>query len=255
MCMICFVETGRATGCPDNHHVCKTCMHTHIRHHLEDRPDAWVRCPCGQGAPLDTVTSSTAHVAQWIDGLVRLVRDRRGQGTTFQPVESVGVALCHEARDLSCPTCGRGFVDFEGCAAIGCVCGSYFCALCLQRFASSALVHEHVRRCLFNPTEDASYYVPIEACKSLWLARARQRLRRALWRLLRIDGLFVALSAIWAVHWRDPALVHMETSWLHTRPRLRFNAKTLASLVAAAVVGGTIGYLKQTMEVRLFNWV
>lgn len=62
-----------------------------------------------------------------------------------------------EALDSRCPSCRRVFVDFDGCAALYCSCGTYFCALCLCECADRASAHAHVLQCYLNP--ERSYFV------------------------------------------------------------------------------------------------
>jgi len=48
---------------------------------------------------------------------------------------------------LRCPKCCVAFVDYDACAAVTCVCGSYFCAKCFKICRNSGHCHEHVKRC------------------------------------------------------------------------------------------------------------
>ena len=52
---------------------------------------------------------------------------------------------------LRCPSCQAPFVDFDGCSAVTCSCGKYFCGLCLAPQSNSSVCHAHVHRCDKNP--------------------------------------------------------------------------------------------------------
>jgi hypothetical protein len=68
-----------------------------------------------------------------------------------------------------CPHCGAVFYDFDGCLALRCTCGGYFCALCFQGFANSDDVHDHVNQCTKN-TSPGEYFMPIDS----WMALQEQ---------------------------------------------------------------------------------
>ena len=75
---------------------------------------------------------------------------------------------CREIENLltsTCPHCRRAFHDFDGCCAVTCQsdegmnigCGGHFCAHCFTPFQNSALTHQHVRQCRWNPVPGDLY--------------------------------------------------------------------------------------------------
>ena len=51
-----------------------------------------------------------------------------------------------------CPTCRVAFSNFDNCCAIACICGSYFCAWCLEECEDDGAAHYHVPNCKLNPS-------------------------------------------------------------------------------------------------------
>jgi hypothetical protein len=54
--------------------------------------------------------------------------------------------ICEQILTIKCPNCTRAFIDFNGCFALTCTCGSSFCGWCLQ-LGSSREIHTHVCVC------------------------------------------------------------------------------------------------------------
>lgn len=241
-CVVCLSAAGWPMPC--GHGVCDACMGMHVHHALG--AGRTLRCPCEQSAPLDLRADlSDAGFRAW----AREMRTRVQELQQHPPHSSssptrlvragVAVALCEDARARACPHCGSHFVDFDGCAALRCACGSFFCALCLRGFEDSDACHAHVRACPLHPSP-GDYYVSMAACDRVWLARARRRVRQSLLRLARVDGPLLAWTAACAVWRRDPPLL-APTSLLLLRVRPRGRCWALAcALLQGACVGAAL---------------
>jgi hypothetical protein len=67
-----------------------------------------------------------------------------------------------------CPRCRAPYLEYKGCSAVKCNCGSYFCGLCML-FSSpdSHQTHMHVKdACRLNPSPGTSYAFISPAVKS-----------------------------------------------------------------------------------------
>lgn len=78
-----------------------------------------------------------------------------------------------------CPGCKNEWIDFDGCSALTCLCGTYFCAHCCGKFDTDALVHTHVKHCALNPNM-GSLYTPFAVYKEAKLGRWRARVQHYL---------------------------------------------------------------------------
>ena len=203
-CVVCASARGRPMPCGD-HGMCDECADTYLRLHVEeDRalPDGALLppCPCGAGPSLDPHRDLSPTNLR--NCMHRALQNRRPP--TSPVLSSLGQALREESRSLACPNCARPFVDFDGCAALECRCGAWFCALCLTPCRDARDAHSHVRRCSLNP--GSSFYVSLPTCRRVWLRRARVRARAALVRLFRNDGWLAALGGMAALRRHDPEL-------------------------------------------------
>ena len=233
MCVVCFSEPGRPTGCVEDHGICYDCLELHLGQHAQNDPAAPLRCPCGSGE-LDFLKDVPPEsFARW--------RDAIGTRRCTVPQPSIAARMCEEARTLACPHCGRQFVDFDGCAALRCTCGRYFCAMCLAPCGGdSDSVHAHVVQCPHNPV--GHYYVSPEHCRAVWLAMARENLCASLRTVSAIDGTALAWALRRAVYARDPELAP-------PRPARH----SLWEWALAALAGGLIGvayYVVSTAVLR-----
>jgi hypothetical protein len=59
---------------------------------------------------------------------------------------------------MSCPHCSGAFLDFEGCLAVECKCGLFFCGLCLEPSVCHDLSHTHVKQCKENLHPNSLYF-------------------------------------------------------------------------------------------------
>jgi hypothetical protein len=223
-CLVCMDARGRPTGCARGHGLCDECAVAHVARHV-----AWavpVRCPCGGPHALDVRLLPDAAFQAWQDGL------RRAATPSAPPVfAGVVEALCTDARGRRCPHCHRLFADYDGCAAVQCVCGGLFCALCLEGFADEVEAHAHVRSCLHRPDGGGDYFVRADDVARVWLGRARHRLRALLTRVRERDGVLLAWCVRRAVRRFDPELLTPPWTW--------------REMVCAMFAGGVLGALWQ----------
>src|SRR5690606_14533274 len=78
-----------------------------------------------------------------------------------------------EALTPTCPGCRTAYVRAEGCLALLCtVCSTHFCAICRERARDERNVHDHVRKCKWNPSPGDMF------CSAESEAKARRQLAR-----------------------------------------------------------------------------
>ena len=220
VCVVCMVARGRLTGCNYAHGLCDGCAIAHVQHHV-----TWslpLRCPCGDTPPLDVRILPDDAFEAWHEGMYRATVP------SAPPVfAGVSEALCADAHGRRCPHCHRLFADYDGCAAVRCVCGGVFCALCLKGFPSDAEAHAHVRSCSLHPDNSGNYFVRREHVARVWHARARHRMHILLTRVKERDGVLLAWCARRAVRRFDPELLPPSWTW----------RQMLCAMVAGALIG------------------
>ena len=204
-CMICTEELARgvgvATGC---HTVCHDCLLQHVEI-LRTNPqwDGAVRCPCG---------ARQREIARLPPNVRDIVRAWRG-ATNATPSSMCPLQRAiDDVLTLKCPHCAAAFVDFEGCVAVRCRCGKFFCALCFEAYETNERVHKHVQHCRLNPTP-GEYYV--SAAKWNDLMRTRQIVRS--WSHLedvrRDTSVLMALTVARELHRHGAYLAPMMLKW------------------------------------------
>lgn len=240
-CVVCMSEPGHPLpSCPHGHSMCLDCMHLHIQAQAEARALDVVMCPCGHGRAIDMRTEVSTRVFRyWVESLM----GARTEHADLPPpsVGNVTTFLCAHARCVACPHCDRPFVDFDGCAALQCTCSRHFCALCLCPFSGSRETHHHVaHECAHN--SNGTYYVPLELCRRVWAARARARMRQALWEVGRTEGLWVGVAMLWSVWWRDPELLTVfgrgggfGSTWISVTRRELWSAVSACTMIASTL--------------------
>lgn len=140
VCVAC-QETAASVGFACGHAFCAVCAVQLVDGAIVPRLAA-LHCPCGaRGALLDVHDLPVDALL----GRVALLEE--------QPRPTTAALYAERAARLqvdACPHCGGLFVDFNGCAAVQCECGGWFCALCLRAFDDSAAAHAHVAQCTRN---------------------------------------------------------------------------------------------------------
>jgi len=93
------------------------------------------------------------------------VLQKYGDADDMLRLEAQRVAL--EVRNtilnLSCPHCNIAYSEFSGCMALQCTsCRGHFCGYCHYKAANGMGAHDHVRQCLMNETDNATYFASPE---------------------------------------------------------------------------------------------
>lgn len=161
--------------CPcTRHRICKPCLQRHVQLVCAEVPSDALRlrqgsipCPCGTGE--FDVQRFDAHLfGTWRRAVCTHTRDTRAAPSTDDNVQSL-----LENLTLKCPKCHAAFYDFDGCIALQCRCGAFFCALCMQMCDSSDACHDHILRCDHNAHR--SYYVPMDEWHDIVTQQKTQR--------------------------------------------------------------------------------
>eukprot|EP00820_Chromera_velia_P001662 Cvel_15366.t1-p1 / transcript=Cvel_15366.t1 / gene=Cvel_15366 / organism=Chromera_velia_CCMP2878 / gene_product=Serine/threonine-protein kinase PBS1, putative / transcript_product=Serine/threonine-protein kinase PBS1, putative / location=Cvel_scaffold1132:51663-54398(+) / protein_length=912 / sequence_SO=supercontig / SO=protein_coding / is_pseudo=false len=172
-CSACLesVSVGEGAVCPrgkKEHFLCRGCFSDHVKHEAESglrmvEGELLLPCPlagrgCESGAYYDqrvvALNCSAESYRHFRESRDRDLREegRRVAEAEIRREDRVGRERRRLEEELShfshTPCCNRPFV-FDGCAAVMCVCGMFFCALC--HFTSRYDSHDHVGVCDLNP--------------------------------------------------------------------------------------------------------
>jgi hypothetical protein len=170
VCLICgdVLQENEAIECPcpHGHRLCADCTDEHIRRACTERPmDVTstcdhIGCPCGHDSAFDPRGFSRSQFELWYAAIVaHLSEGRRAVSVSAARFLS---ELVDDSLTLRCPACGLAFVDFDGCLALECRCGAFFCALCLKHCDGWHHCHAHVRDCVENTRDQSLYLRPSE---------------------------------------------------------------------------------------------
>jgi hypothetical protein len=141
VCYVCLEEVADVTNSEcGNHDICHDCLHRNVE--VCSRAKGWdhkILCPCGiafdeNKFPLD--------VKQVID---RLRTENHELNSMYRKFHYDVVV--QDLLTLKCPNCQIAFLDFDGCLAIKCNCGKYFCAKCMRKCEDDKEAHTHVLVC------------------------------------------------------------------------------------------------------------
>lgn len=149
-CSVCVVsQTVRCTVCDDapakpvhfdcGHSYCEECTIPLVMACSRQRKR--ITCTCVNRGCIDSIPS------RLFDIYVSSPQDSDSSATSWS-----------DELNLKCPHCDAVFYDFDGCAALQCECGGFFCAFCLEPGESSLHAHAHVKSCPFNPNPN-QYYI------------------------------------------------------------------------------------------------
>ena len=159
-CLICAddaASAGELTPTPcGSHALCAACLEQHMLQLAS--VGAWdgiVRCPCKNG-PAFAALPPIARA---------LCYEREARRSEARSPVTAGDDLSRilDAAQARCPHCDLVFLDFDGCAAVQCQCGEWFCGLCLSACDGSVHAHRHVLRCRWNLGD--SCFVPADALR------------------------------------------------------------------------------------------
>lgn len=177
LCLVCqstraTVLTSRVCG----HGLCDECLDRTVEHQRSHR----LHCPCGApDAAIDPRLLSETAFDRWRRAPRTEDDDDARARLSERPLPAglrdVAAHASDVARTCRCPHCHRRFVDFDGCLALQCTCGGFFCALCEAPCASNEEAHTHVQTgCPHNP--EGPYFWPLAAVQRVWRERARARM-------------------------------------------------------------------------------
>ena len=166
-CIVCGVEDFSATTC---HTLCADCLPQQRQILAQDVFwDGIVRCPCGSGNVLDVAAPPARPPPR------RLMAD------------AVDCAAAPR-----CPWCDTPF-SFDGCCAILCDCGNFFCGLCGARCSTSRAAHQHVARCPRNP-RPPELFLSTHEVEAAARRRCAERAWREIWRAFCTHSVFAAFA-------------------------------------------------------------
>lgn len=166
-CFICTDETNETFGKGECHEVCASCMETHIS--ILNQNWKWSRivtCPCQSGAQITVPAEMIPEVQK-----IQMERTRK---------KCIVDEALNEVCNVYCPGCDKAFVDFDGCCALHCECGQYFCAFCFEAQDTNKACHDHVSQCSLSPNP-GSYYCPMNT----WIEQQERAKRKKLIQFLK----------------------------------------------------------------------
>lgn len=191
-CFICQSDRASvACPCEDQHSLCRSCMLEYVDHVRENATwDGNLQCPCGK--------EGTFTKLAWMYQR-KLIRN-----TSPPPLAKRSHLDIIEQDVLTsrCPHCHAVFFDFDGCAAIQCLCNGFFCAICMKPFANSDDCHRHLLEC------NGQYFVQLDYWRHLHACYKLKLLLKFVWSLF-----WETRSALYALGLLSLSLKHVE--WTH----------------------------------------
>ena len=197
--------------------LCLECLDGHVKARSTDAGDdvepgarsvemlGHVACVCGDDhtLPLDVVLKTSAEtfkeflaardrcLEQRTRAAVRLEEEDRarqhGDRGLQREVDDHAQAIVDRVLTLRCPGPLRcPYNEFEGCFAITCRCGTFFCAWCNHVSKTASALHVHVANCASNPSTKNEtdltrrLYASKETFAECTSTRVRDSLRRYL---------------------------------------------------------------------------
>lgn len=178
------------------HTYCKGCTEYIVSTTIRGKKSN-LQCPCpGTGflyAPSkDVIDSILAHVCD-------------------QSACTSGAKSAIDRLNLECPHCQAVFYDFDGCLALRCSCGGYFCALCLAPHTSNEAVHAHVLNCTLNPVP-GEYFVSTNE----WEAVRETHRRKTGRALLHERSGMENMSCAYQLQRHGVSVSPVDIDWMHT---------------------------------------
>ena len=158
---------------------------------------------------------------------------------------------------ISCPRCKKAFVDFDGCAALVCVCKCAFCACCLKDCGQDA--HAHVKSCPQNPPpHHGGYHLPEAVWREIMTAR-KVELLTAYWATLRSDiQEALACDAAVQLHFSDIGLLAPSTGAEFAAEIAQIKGRPSSLCVCVCVCACThirLVYFPGCLSVQLFQYL
>ena len=143
-CYCCLEEYAHSiTAKCGSHSMCNDCVERNIEVLRENSEwNCKVTCPCGSEFDHKLFNKRSKEMIDKykLDKATRTDSHRRFHYDVI--VENI--------LTLKCPKCDKAFVDFDGCLALQCNCGTYFCGKCMEEFDSNRDAHNHVLVCHGN---------------------------------------------------------------------------------------------------------
>jgi len=187
---------GKGITCAPNegHFLCKYCFIRRIQSVVQNqsrslKAQGGLMCHhpgCNNSIHLQSVASATPR--KTFDDLLALYRNLNiatGQGlaatapshadTEQTVIERLANEIEATVLTLTCPE-GHAYFVFDGCLALRCHCGVYFCGCCHSRSRDNSSNHTHVRACSENPRKNL-FAENDEALKAMQTRIKRRKLR------------------------------------------------------------------------------
>lgn len=163
-CVICSEKAH--VLCPSNDPMCSDCYHTMINIQQDKPTIMCTHCDL----PIE-------NVGMYIR-TYRLEKDLERKRIQ-QRYECMGMldkvrVQIEELVDRRCPKCKKVYYEFDGCCALTCDCGAFFCALCEEQCESNDICHIHVEQCSMNFWGNGVYCTWPQIRKSTCIFKARK---------------------------------------------------------------------------------
>lgn len=197
VCLICGDNGIEVTAC-GQHYLCNSCYSSYANSCAPEmiHGGMHLKCPCGNPSRFESVLPESARDTLLENYRVRLQHLEGTRGLNSAHCVPVWIrngivnSIMEHALHQACPTCGREFDMFDGCAALSCVCGTHFCGLCFETCRDSSEAHEHVKSCAMNPYP-GTYYVPESHLSIVRTKRMVSRVAGMVRTMFKRDGLIV----------------------------------------------------------------
>lgn len=147
-CYVCLeVKSNQASAKCNAHYMCGDCIDRNVEVLCQTKGwNCQVVCPCGSEFDKRILSKKSKQRIE------KYSSEAKNETQSYRKFHYD--IITEDILTLKCPSCRNAFIDFDGCLALYCNCGAYFCGKCMCKFDSSKDAHSHVLVC------HGDYYMP-----------------------------------------------------------------------------------------------